>query len=128
MVKNLVVDYIFERYGDLLDSYEAWLFQDRLKVFADAVRNKGAALDNCWGFVDGTVMSICKPNQQQRAFYNGHKRVHVLKFKSVVAPNGLIATRFEPVEGGRYHTCYVWTLGIVGAALFHTRWPTSVYP
>ena len=61
MVKNLVVDYIFEKYGDLLDSYEAWLSQDRLKVFADAVRKKGAALDNCWGFVDGTVMPICKP-------------------------------------------------------------------
>ena len=29
--------------------------------------------------------------------YNGHKRVHGIKFQSVVAPNGLIANLYRPV-------------------------------
>ena len=61
--------------------------------------NKGAASDNWWGLVDGTVRPISRPKQHQRAVYNGHKRVHALKFQSVVALNVLIANRFGPVEG-----------------------------
>ena len=34
--------------------------------------------------------------------YNGHKRVHALKFQSVVTPNILIANLFGPVEGRRH--------------------------
>ena len=34
--------------------------------------------------------------------YNGHKRVHALKFQSVAVPNGLIANLSGPVEGRRH--------------------------
>ena len=33
----------------------------------------------------------------QRIVYNGHKRVHGLKFQSVALPNGLIANMYGPV-------------------------------
>ena len=82
----------------------SWLSHDHLQLFADAIHNKGAALDNCWGFVDGTVCPICRPKEHQRAVYNGHKRVHAIKFQSVVAP-GLIASLFGPVEGRRHGSC-----------------------
>ena len=36
--------------------------------------------------------------------YNGHKRVHSLKYQSVVITNGMIANMFGPVEGRR-HDC-----------------------
>ena len=36
---------------------------------------------NCWGFIDGTVRSICKPWQHQQEVYNRHKKVHALKFQ-----------------------------------------------
>ena len=45
---------------------------------------------------------ICRPKRDQRVVYNGHKRVHALKFQSVVALNGLIANLFGPVEGRRH--------------------------
>ena len=45
---------------------------------------------------------ICRPGRNQRVVYNGHKRVHALKFQSVVAPNGLIANLYGPVEGRRH--------------------------
>ena len=73
-----------------------------LQLFADAIHNKGSALDNCWGFVDGTVRPICRPKEHQRAVYNGHKRAHAIKVQSVVAPNGLTASLFGPVEGRRH--------------------------
>ena len=41
---------------------------------------------------------VCKSDQNQRILYNGHKRVHGIKFRSIVSPNGLIASLFGPVE------------------------------
>ena len=41
------------------------------------------------------VCPICHPGEKQRVVYNGHKRVHALKFQSVaVLPNGLIANLY----------------------------------
>ena len=54
-----------------------------------------------FGFVDGTVRPISKPGDMQRIVYNGHKRVHALKFQSVALPNGLIANMFGAV--GKCH-------------------------
>jgi len=114
MVSNLVVDHIIDRFGYLLTSLEQpWLSRHYLQLFAAAIHNKGAALDNCWGFVDGTVRPICRPKQHQRAVYNGHKRVHALKFQSVVTPNGLIANLFGPVEGRRHDSAMLAMSGLL---------------
>ena len=103
MVANHMVNFLYNRYGDLLNNLnQPWLAPENLQVYADAIYNKGAALDNCWGFIDGTVRPICRPKENQRVVYNGHKRVHALKFQSVVTPNGLIANLFGPVEGRRH--------------------------
>ena len=103
MVSNFVVDHIIDRFGYLLTSLEhPWLSRHYLQLFAAAIHNKGAPLDNCWGFVDGTVRPICRAKQHQTAVCNGHKRVHALKFQSVVTPNGLIANLVGPVEGRRH--------------------------
>ena len=124
MVTNLVVDHIFERFGNLLNSFDQpWLSQDCLKVFADAVHNKGATLDNCWGFVDGTVRPICRPKQHQRAVNNGHKMVHAPKFQSVVAPNGLIINLFGPVEGRRHHSAILAMSGLLEQLEQHSFTP-----
>ena len=45
---------------------------------------------------------VCRPGENQRVLYNGHKKVHAIKFQSVVAPCGLIANLFGPVEGRRH--------------------------
>jgi hypothetical protein len=54
---------------------------------------------NCIGFIDGTVRSICKPLVDQEAVYNGHRRVHALKYQAVVIANGLIVDLFGPRAG-----------------------------
>lgn len=58
---------------------------------------RGAALDNFFGFVDGTVRPICRLKEKQRIVYNGHKRVHSLKFQSIALPNGIIANLYGPI-------------------------------
>ena len=73
-----------------------------LQLYADAIHNKGAALDNCWGFIHGTVRPIYQPKENQRMVYNGHKRVHALRLQSIFTPNGIIANLFGPVEGRRH--------------------------
>ena len=55
---------------------------------------KGAALNNCFGFIDGTVRPIARPGENQRVVYNGNKRVYALKFQSLALPNGMIGNMF----------------------------------
>ena len=38
----------------------------------------------------------------QRTMYNGYKRVHAMKFQSVVVPDGLIANLSGPYKGKRH--------------------------
>ena len=45
---------------------------------------------------------MCRPTRNQREYYNGHKRVHALKFQSVTTPDGIIAHLFGPVPGRRH--------------------------
>ena len=98
MITNTVVDFIFQNHGEKLTTWNhALLNPQSLRLYADAIHQKGAALENCFGFVDGTVRRICRPGQMQRIVYNGHKRVHALKFQSVVLPNGIIANMFGPI-------------------------------
>lgn len=55
---------------------------------------------NVIGFVDGKLHRVARPSQRpehslidvdtQQTVYNGYKKMHALKFQSVVAPNGMI--------------------------------------
>ena len=96
LILSEVAEHVFQNNGHMLrDLHQPWLQPRCLEEFANAIHRKGAALDNCWGFVDGTVRPITR--QGQRVMYNGHKRVHGIKFQSVVSPNGLIANLYGPV-------------------------------
>ncbi|XP_045166893.2 uncharacterized protein LOC123530214 isoform X2 [Mercenaria mercenaria] len=102
-ISNSLTDFLYDNYGHLLSELDrSWLSEDNLHEFANAIFNAGSPLTNCWGFIDGTVRPICRPFVNQREVFNGHKRVHSLKFQSIVTPNGLIANMFGPVEGRRH--------------------------
>ena len=47
---------------------------------------------------------VCRPLQNQRIIYNGRKRIHAIKFPSVLAPGGLTAMLDGPYEW-RKHDC-----------------------
>ncbi|XP_028410552.1 uncharacterized protein LOC114533250 [Dendronephthya gigantea] len=103
MITNKILDFIYERHGHRLTEWNENLMNpENLQIYADTVYRKGAALSNCFGFVDGTVRPICRPIALQRFVYNGHKRTHAIKFQSVTLPNGIIANMFGPVEGKKH--------------------------
>ena len=97
MITNEVMD-IFNNHGHRISQWnDDVLSPHLLQEYADVIHAKGALPENCFGFIDGTVRPIARPNQDQRIFYNGHKRVHSLKFQSVALLNGLIGNMFGPV-------------------------------
>ena len=99
MISNRMVDFMFDSHGHRLMNWNNSLLNPpALQRYTDAISNKGVALANCFGFIDGTVRPICRPGINQRVVYNGHKRVHALKFQSVTLPNGMIANMYGPVS------------------------------
>ena len=63
-----------------------------LEINSNAITAKGSPLDNCLGFIDGTVSVV----------YNGHKRVHSVKFQSVARriPKQIIGNMYGPTRKG----------------------------
>lgn len=87
--------------------------------------------------VDGTLCRIARPQNSQRAVYNGHKRVHGIKFQSVVIPSGLIANLAGPFEGRRHDSTMLHESRMLrelqrvawaNAELFMFVWRPSVSP
>ena len=103
IITNHMVDLVYNQWHPLITRYNHDLLSPaNLVLYTDAVHRSGAALDNCWGFIDGTVRAVCRPDVNRRAIYNGHKRVHSIKFQSVALPNGLVGNMCGTVEGKRH--------------------------
>ena len=107
MITNIVMDHIFLSHGHRISQWNFdVLSPPMLQEYAHVIHAKGAPLNDCFGLIDGTVRPISRPGQQQRTVYNGHKRVHSLKFQSVALPNRLIGNKYGPVGklcSLRYH-------------------------
>ena len=67
MITNTVLDYIYDPHGHIITyCNNAVPSPPQLQVYADAISECGAPLENCFGFIDGTVRPICRPGQNQR--------------------------------------------------------------
>ena len=74
-----IVDEIYTRFNHLLSSSDlTWLDPAH---FAQAIHQKGAPLDQCWGFIDGTAQQIARPLRNQQIMFSGHKRIQRIKFQ-----------------------------------------------
>ena len=62
--------------------------------------------------MDGTVRAVCRPGEMQRIVWNGHHRVHAIKYQAIACPNGLIANLYGPVEGRRHDSGLLADSGI----------------
>ncbi|CAH3182774.1 unnamed protein product [Porites lobata] len=113
MISNEVTEWMYNVHGHRITEWNHFIMSPNLlQTYSEAIHDKGAALENCFGFVDGTVRPISKPGVNQRAVYNGHKRVHALKFQSLALPNGLIGHLFGPVEGRMHDARMLDTSGL----------------
>lgn len=100
MITNCVIDHLYNNHGHRMTQWNRQILNPPLlQSYADAIAEQGALLDNCFGFIDGTVRPISRPVELQEVLFNGHKRVHSIKYQSMTVPSGLIANLFDPVEG-----------------------------
>ena len=114
LINNTFLNFMYTRWSHLLQTMnQPWLSPLNLELYADKIHSKGAALNNCWGFVDGTVQPVCRPGSNQRILYNGHKRVHSIKFQAVSAPNGLCAHLSGPFEGKKHDSSMLHDSGLL---------------
>ena len=104
IITNHVMDLIYNQWSFLLSDFEGRnsLSPQNLTKYAAAIYAKGAPFRNCWGFIDGTIRPISRPSNNQRALYNGHKRVHAIQCQSVATPDGLVSLLAGPYEGKRH--------------------------
>ena len=66
-INNHILNLIYDRWGFLLnDMNQPWLSPNNLQIFADVIHENDVPLDNCWGFIDGTVRPMCRPGENQR--------------------------------------------------------------
>ncbi|KAJ8916944.1 hypothetical protein NQ315_013416, partial [Exocentrus adspersus] len=105
-IANTVVRHIYLHFHHPLTNLRnlPWLNYNKLQQYSQAIADKNAPLRNCWEFIDGTARPICRPSHRQQNFFSGHKRVHCLKYQSVVVPDGIIyyCSLMGPYEGRRH--------------------------
>ena len=124
MITNQMMNFVYDTWSHLLHSFnQEWLSPQNLERYCQVIHNHGAPLNNCWAFVDGTVRRVCRPGSNQRVLYNGHKKVHAIKFQAVSTPNGLVANLFGPVEGKRHDTAMLAQSGLLPLLNQHARAP-----
>ena len=113
LISNLVMDHAYTHWNHSLPTFnQHWLSANCIETFPNAIFQKSGALQNCLGFVDGTVRPVFRPSRNQQVLYNGHKNVHALKFQSVAVPTGLVANLYSPVEGKRHHSAMLAESGL----------------
>lgn len=103
------LEQFYDNYGHLLSGDITLAFITRKAAdYANSIHLKTNALENCIGFIDGTVLKIARPSGhgEQNVVYNGHKRAHSLKFQAVTTPDGMFLHIHGPLEGRRHD----WTL------------------
>lgn len=98
------IDIIMVNNAGLLNNLRnlQWLDRNQMMYYSQAVHAKGGAMENCWGFIDGTARQICRPSIDQENYYSGHKRYHCLKYQSILCPDGIIASLKGAYPGRRH--------------------------
>jgi hypothetical protein len=106
MAIKWMINYLYQNFSCLLKFDQRRLTPDKLQYFAKRVHEKGAPLRTIYGFIDGTVRPISRPSIAQKMHFNGHHRIHALKYQSVTTPDGIIVDLSGPFEGRR-HDCFM---------------------
>jgi len=122
-----IMHMLYDRFHHLLDQFDhERLTPTQLEIFAAAITARDSPLTRTWGFIDGTVRPIARPHKYQRQVYNGHKRVHALKFQSVVTPDGLISHLTGPFIGRRHDARILRESGLHEQLVQYAQDPSGV--
>ena len=110
LIVNVMLQEISSKHLKRLQNVNApWMNKTSL---AELVAAKGCPLDNIWGFLDGTQGRMCHPQTGQESVFNGHKRIHSLKYQALMLPNGIVGHFFGPIEGRRHDSAMYHLSGL----------------
>ena len=93
MICNETTNHMYDRWRHLLQTFNQNYFPHQIYKHLLAVCMTMVLL---WKIAGALLM---RTGINQRVLYNGPKKVHVIKFQSVAAPNGLLASLHGSVEG-----------------------------
>lgn len=114
-VWNGVLHHIWNTWGERIELDRQLLTPRRIDLYAAAIGNSlGTDEDSIFGFIDGTEVAICRPNDElQGQFYSGHKKQHSIGHLAIVLPDGLFGSIFTglPAAGGDATLCIQIGLG-----------------
>lgn len=66
-IVNAMVEHILQVKGSLLENMNAaWLSRYQIREFCQSLTRKGSPYTRCFGFLDGTIRSNCRPKYNQR--------------------------------------------------------------
>ena len=108
------VESFLSHIGHLLYFGQALLTQ-RAERYDSIICAKGAALDNCLGFIDCARIQMCRPGVAKAmrwSVYPGHKRFHCLIYQTTKTREGLIFSMYGP-DVGRRHDMTLYRLTLV---------------
>ena len=89
------MDDLYDRFKHLLNSLDlVWLDPE---LFSKVINNKGAPLNQCWGFIDGTARPIARPIRNQGIMFSRHKKTHCLKFQVSIIPDVILSEASEKI-------------------------------
>ena len=102
-IVQAAVDHVYENFAHLRDNRSLECWGPYFPRFARAIHTGGrrgqCPLNNCIGFVDGSIQRLDKPGRYQHIMYNGHKRCHCVKWQGLMLPNGIMPMPFGPING-----------------------------
>lgn len=126
MIFNTLLQMIYREWSFLLDGHNICLTEPRMNQYANAIALKtnlpGLTI---FGFVDGTLRSVCMPVRYQAAVFNGKDRTHGLKFQGVETPDGMIPHLNGP-HPGYIHDANVFARSQIMALLERILSPLSL--
>lgn len=99
---HAMLSHIFTNYRHTLEITPQNCPKAQIDKYCEAIFDKNGLLERCIGFIDGTLVGISRPSEDQESAYNGHKRKHGLKFQSITTPDGLLRDFAGPWEGVRH--------------------------
>ncbi len=91
LIFNAMVEHILSVKGDVLENVNpVWMSPENIRILCRSLRLKGSPYPRCFGFLDGTVRSNCRPVYNQRQVTLGkyslpflHKIIFTLSFTTV---------------------------------------------
>ena len=105
IIFNATLDWLPTAWNPLLDDFtqhtNAWLSTEKMGEMCEVV-NETCPLNCVWGLIDRTARPIARPDHDQRLWYSGHTRKHVVMFQSVMTAAGIVVHLFGPYEGRRH--------------------------